>query len=190
MDAEWIQLPVALHDLPRTTLQSDFHCVTTWSCLGLRWSGVRFSDFYNQSIAPLTSASGSILSALLRGQDGYRTTLLLEDLMDNDVLIADRLDGQPLSIAHGAPLRLVAPKHYGYKSVKHLCSIEFVANTAAIKHGPLAFLDHPRARVAQEERGRWFPGWLLRRLYWPMIRSTARQFGKSLATHEAENTDS
>ena len=39
--------------------------------------------------------------------------------------MADHLDGQLLPIEHGAPLRLIAPAHYGYKSVKHLHRIEF-----------------------------------------------------------------
>ena len=172
--------PVVLSDplggLARTTLQADFHCVTTWSCLGLVWGGVKFSDFFRHRIAPLSVASATILSVVLRGQDGYRTSLLLEDLMADDILLADELNAQPLSIEHGAPLRLVAPGHYGYKSMKHLSKLEFWATVPVIKHGPLAFLDHPRARVALEERGRWFPGWLLRHLYRPLVPSTAERF--------------
>jgi DMSO/TMAO reductase YedYZ molybdopterin-dependent catalytic subunit len=165
----------ALSGLPRTTLQADFHCVTTWSSLGLVWGGVRFSDFFHQRVAPLVP-SGTIVGVVLRAQDGYRTTLLLEDLMADDVLLADELNAQPLCIEHGAPLRLVAPQHYGYKSMKHLSKLEFLATIPVIKHGPLAFLDHPRARVALEERGLWFPGWLLRRLYRPLIPSTVKAF--------------
>ncbi len=39
--------------------------------------------------------------------------------MKPDVLLADQLDGQPLSIEHGAPLRLVAPAHYGYRDQRY-----------------------------------------------------------------------
>ena len=56
--------PVVLNDalsgLARTTLQADFHCVTTWSRIGLVWGGVRFSDFFSQRIAPLSVASATI----------------------------------------------------------------------------------------------------------------------------------
>lgn len=172
----------ALRDLPRTTLQADFHCVTTWSRLGLMWGGVRFSDFFRQRVAPLAAAP--MVGVVLRAQDGYRTTLLLEDLMVEDVLLADELNGQPISIEHGAPLRLVAPRQYGYKSLKHLTMLEFWATAPVVKHGPLAFLDHPRARVELEERGRWFPGWLLRRLYRPLIPSTAERFRVGMLKHE------
>lgn len=176
----------ALSGLPRITLQADFHCVTTWSRLGLMWGGVRFSDFFHQRVAPLLPASTLIVGVVLRAQDGYRTTLLLEDLMAEDVLLADELDGRPISIEHGAPLRLVAPRHYGYKSLKHLAMLEFWATAPVIKHGPLAFLDHPRARVDREERGRWFPGWLLRRLYRPFIASTAERFRVGMLKHEQQ----
>jgi DMSO/TMAO reductase YedYZ molybdopterin-dependent catalytic subunit len=176
---------IVLHDplsgLPRRELTADFHCVTTWSRLDLTWGGVRFSDFFHYRVAPLAALPvpalpAPILGVILRGQDGYRTTLPLEDLLAEDVLLADELNGEPLTFEHGAPLRLVAPKHYGYKSMKHLAKLEFCQSEPVIKHGPLAFLDHPRARVALEERGRFFPGWLLRRLYRPFIPSTVERF--------------
>jgi DMSO/TMAO reductase YedYZ molybdopterin-dependent catalytic subunit len=170
----------ALAGLPRSICDADFHCVTTWSKLGLRWSGVRFTDFYEHRIAPQLGLGSTIAGVIMRAQDGYRTTLLLEDLLADDVMLADELDGHPLSIEHGAPLRLVAPRHYGYKSLKHLAKLEFVGSEPIVKHGPLAFLDHPRARVEFEERGRWFPGWLLRRLYRPLITRTVEEFRQGL----------
>ena len=45
-------------------------------------------------------------------------------------------------------------------------------------HGAVRLSDHPRARVAQEERGRGVPGWLLRFIYRPFINSTIRDFEK------------
>ena len=165
----------ALSGLPRTTLQADFHCVTTWSSLGLVWGGVRFSDFFRLRVEPLAPFV-NIVGVVLRAQDGYRTTLLLEDLLADDVLLADELNAKPLVIEHGAPLRLIAPRHYGYKSLKHLSMLEFWATAPVVKHGPLALLDHPRARVALEERGQWSPGWILRRLYRPLIPGTVKAF--------------
>ena len=43
----------------------------------------------------------------------------------------------------------------------------------------LRFMDHLRARVAREERGRGAPGWLLRWLYRPLIAPTAARFAKA-----------
>ncbi|MBC7984424.1 MAG: molybdopterin-dependent oxidoreductase, partial [Candidatus Obscuribacterales bacterium] len=97
-----------------------------------------------------------------------------------DVLLADTLNDAPLSIEHGAPLRLVAPAHYGYKNVKHLSQIEFWRDRGDYRPSALRFMDHPRARVAFEERGQIFPGWFLRYLYRPLIDSTVKQFSKAM----------
>jgi DMSO/TMAO reductase YedYZ molybdopterin-dependent catalytic subunit len=180
LDGQPFVLDDALAEMPRVICEADFHCVTKWSKLGLRWGGVKFSHFYAHRIAPHLGSAGTVGGVILRAQDGYRTTLLLEDLLADDVMLADELNGEPLSIEHGAPLRLVAPQQYGYKSLKHLAKLEFVASEPIVKHGPLAFLDHPRARVALEERGRWFPGWLLRHIYRPLIPSTVEKFRRGM----------
>jgi hypothetical protein len=44
-------------------------------------------------------------------------------------------------------------------------------------------MDHPRARVALEERGRGLPGWLLRYLYRPLIPGTVTWFARAMAEH-------
>lgn len=174
-----LHLTEALQGLPRIEQVCDFHCVTTWSYRALRWEGVRFIDFYTQVIQPQAAPQASATLVALRGQDGARTGMLLEDLLAPDVLLADRLNGQPISVDHGAPLRLIAPAHYGYKWVKHLSRIEFREPAAGYRVSGLSFMDHPRARVAHEERGRVIPGWLLRFLYRPLIRGTVSRFAKA-----------
>ena len=169
-----------LERVTRVEQCSDFHCVTTWTCRSLQWSGFRFPDFYRQIVVPLAGPSPVAAFVVVHGQDGYRSSLPLEDLLGTDVLLADRLNGQPLSIAHGAPLRLVAPAHYGYKSVKHVDRIEFWRSDANYRPVGLRFMEHPRARVASEERGQWIPGWLLRYLYRPLARPTALRFERAM----------
>ena len=175
-----IEIGKELERVPRVEQISDFHCVTTWTRRALRWSGYRFSDFYQQIVMPLARPASGATFVVLRGQDGARTSLPLDDLLAPDVLLADRLDGQPLPIEHGAPIRLVAPAHYGYKSVKHLNRIELWRSSANYRPFGLRFMVHPRARVAKEERGRWVPGWLLRYLYRPLIRPTASRFERAM----------
>ncbi|TDU31862.1 DMSO/TMAO reductase YedYZ molybdopterin-dependent catalytic subunit [Panacagrimonas perspica] len=173
--------------LPRIEQQSDFHCVTTWSVRGVRWGGVRFLDFYEQIALPLAKPLPGAELVVLRGEDGYCSCLPLEDLLHPDVILADRLDDQPLDVAHGAPLRLVAPAHYGYKNVKHLVSIEFWKDRRRYRF-PFpypAFMDHPRARVAFEERGRFFPSWMLRHLYRLLIPFSVWNFERALARYRA-----
>ena len=170
-----------LRRLPRIEQVSDFHCVTTWSRRALRWSGFRFAHFYERFVALRTAQGGAATFVILRCQDGYRTSLPLADLLADDVLLADRLDGEPLTVEHGAPLRLVAPAHYGYKNAKHLARIEFWRDQHHYRPAGFRFMDHPRARVAMEERGRGAPGWLFRYLYRPLVRPTIAHFRRHTA---------
>lgn len=179
-----LHLTDALRGLPRAEQVCDFHCVTTWSHRSLRWGGVRFLDFYNQVIMPRVRPHSEATLLELRGQDGARTGMILLDLLAPDILLADTLDGKPLTVEHGAPVRLVAPSHYGYKSMKHLSRIEFRNKEDGYRVSGFRFMDHPRARVALEERGRGAPGWLLRYLYRPLITGTVARSAEAIREYE------
>ena len=154
--------PAELGRLPQVDQVSDFHCVATWSRLGLRWSGVRFADVYERLIAPRARPRARARYVIFRGFDrGFFCMLPLEDALRPNVLLADRLDGEPLTLAHGAPLRVVAPDHYGYKSCKHLAAIDFGDDSIR----GVGLIQHPRGRVAAEERGRVLPGPFFRWLF-------------------------
>jgi DMSO/TMAO reductase YedYZ molybdopterin-dependent catalytic subunit len=153
-----------LESLPRRQLTSDFHCVTTWTRRGVRWEGWALRDVYATFVAPRLRPGSAPPYLELHALDGYRTSLLLEDAVAANVLLADGLDGGPIPLEHGAPLRLVAPDLYGYKSVKHLARIE---PRQTFRPGPAdrQTRAHPRGRVALEERGRGLPGWMYRPIY-------------------------
>lgn len=172
-----------LAGVERVEQQSDFHCVTTWSSRGLRWGGWRFRDVYAELLAPVvTSSAGPPTYLTLRGHDGYRCLMLLQDALEPDVLLADQLNGAPLGSDHGAPVRLVTPKLYGFKNAKHLKQLDLTMDKPAYKPmTPLKFMDHLRGRVELEERGQ-LPARLLRLLYRPLIRGTVRKFRRALAT--------
>ncbi len=165
----------------------DFHCVTTWSVRDLEWSGVRYADFHAHCVTQ-HGVSPEATLVVLHGLDGYRSALPLGDLLAADVLLADGLAGEALPLAHGAPLRLIAPAHYGYKNVKHLTRIEYLCDARRYRFAfPYPqFMDHPRARVALEERARGWPAWLLRPFYrllaplarWRSRRTLARHVGR------------
>ena len=165
--------------LERVGYTSDFHCVTTWCHRGNSWSGFRFRDLFERIVQPQIPPSIQITLVAFRGLDGYRASLPLADALADDVLIADTLEGEPLPSQHGAPLRLVAPAHYGYKNVKHLCKIELWRDDRSYRPIIPRMMEHPRARVAFEERGRILPGWLLRYIYRPLINRTVRQFERA-----------
>lgn len=179
-----------LSKLERVNQVSDFHCVTTWTKRAVSWGGVRFADFYEELVLTRVRREPYPEFVVFRGQDGYRVGMQLDDLLAPDVLLADRLEGQALPIAHGAPLRLVAPAHYGYKSIKHIAGIDFWNKEHKYRRAAFKFMDHPRARVKHEERGVILPGWILRRLYRPLVGSTIRKFEEALADHVAVTKNS
>jgi len=183
-DVEEFEVSDALNTLKRVDQRSDFHCVTTWSKLGLDWSGYRFSDFFNQLILPKLSKDVSFV--VMKAQDGYKTSMLLEDLMRDNVLLADQLNGQGLNLEHGAPIRIVVPDHYGYKNLKHINRLEFYAKKQKVKQGILSFMDHPRARVNKEERATTGPGLFFRYLYKIGIQGTIKDFANAAQEYRAQ----
>ena len=174
-----------LQALPRVDQISDFHCVTTWSKKDLHWGGWRFRDFYNQLVLPKLKEPLNFV--VLKSQDGFSTNLPLEDLLKANVLIADTLNGEPLTIEHGAPVRIITPDHYGYKNPKHVNRIFFYKEAFATKKGIWEFIDHPRARVALEERASMGPGFLYRLLYKIGIQRTIKDFEKAMQRYHERN---
>lgn len=182
-----VRISSALASLPRIEQVSDFHCVTTWSCLDVRWSGVRFSDFYQQFVLPQARPHDGATFVVFRGQDGYACSMHLADLLAPEVLLADSVEGHSLGIEHGAPLRLVAPAHYGYKNVKHIAAIEFWRDNRNYRF-PFPYpqlMDHPRGRVAFEERARYLPIWLIRLVYRALMPGARSKMRKALAAYRA-----
>jgi len=172
----------------RNDQTSDFHCVTTWTKTGLNWEGIRFKEFYQQIVRPKIEGDLVHSFVIFKAQDGYKTGLFLKDLLEGDVMLADTLNSKPLRIEHGAPMRLIAPKHYGYKNLKHLNKMEFCTDQQKVKQGYLSFMDHPRARVAHEERAVGGPGWLFRYLYRPLIKGTVKEFDKAMKKYYLTST--
>jgi DMSO/TMAO reductase YedYZ molybdopterin-dependent catalytic subunit len=110
--------------LPRASQISDFHCVTGWTVRNVHWSGVRFSHLLDQ-VEPLPQAKAIRFTSL---EQPYNDSLTLDQLHLPDVLLALEMDGEPLSRPHGSPARVVIPEMYGYKGVKWLTRIDFVAH--------------------------------------------------------------
>lgn len=187
--AEVVTLRVAeLQDLPRREQVSDFHCVAGWSATGLRWSGVPLAELYRRVVEPAVLPGDTVTHLAFVGLDGYRSFATLEDALGDDVLLADRLDGDPLDGDHGAPVRLVSPSQYGFVSTKHLCRIEVHTSEPRGPYHPSRLrelglrlvLPHRRARVWREERHRYLPARLLRPIYRqliPPIRAISRRGG-------------
>jgi DMSO/TMAO reductase YedYZ molybdopterin-dependent catalytic subunit len=111
-----------IQKLPKTESMSDFHCVEGWSVLGLKWEGVQFKH-----IVDLARPKETAKSVTFECADGYTTSLALEELSSDGVLLAYKLDGKPLEEGYGFPLRLVVPDKYGYKSALWVTRIRFTS---------------------------------------------------------------
>jgi len=106
--------------LPKIGSISDFHCVTGWSKLDNNWEGVRF-----RTIMETAQVSETAKFATIECDGGYTTSLPLEDLSIDNVLLAYGLDGKDLPPQNGGPLRIVVPNKYGYKNAKWVRKLKF-----------------------------------------------------------------
>lgn len=106
--------------LPKVESVSDFHCVEGWSVPGLKWEGIQFKQ-----IIELAKPKKNAGFVTFECADGYTTSLSLKELAEKDVLLAYKLDGKYLEEGIGAPIRLVVPSKYAYKSAMWITRIKF-----------------------------------------------------------------
>lgn len=107
--------------LPRVEIVSDIHCVTGWSKLDNRWEGVHVREIMGRvRLRPEATV------VMVHADPDYTTNLTLEDLIQDNVLLALAHNGEPLPPDHGGPCRLVVPKLYFWKSAKWVRGFEFI----------------------------------------------------------------
>ena len=107
--------------LPTVELLADFHCVTGWSRLGNLWEGVP-----SRIVTERAGLKPEAAAVMVRCADGYTTNMTLDVFLGEDVILAYRLDGQPLPADHGGPMRLIVPQRYGWKSAKFASGLDFL----------------------------------------------------------------
>ena len=111
--------------LPRVRVFSDFHCVTRWSRLGNTWEGVSTRELLDRA----GGARPEARYVMAHGYDrGWTTNLPLADFLAEDALVAVAHDGEPISLEHGGPARLIIPRLYSWKSAKWIAGIELLEN--------------------------------------------------------------
>ena len=109
-----------------------FRCVEGWSMV-IPWIGFSLSDFLKK-VEPLSSAKYVYFETLFRPEEmfgqkynilewPYREGLTLSEAMQPLALLSTGLYGQELPNQNGAPLRLVVPWKYGFKSIKSIVRI-------------------------------------------------------------------
>ncbi len=146
-----------LRRLPQEVQNTRMKCVQCWSSR-TNWGGFRFGHLL-EAAKPLRTAKAVRFDCADRWYEYFS----IEDLLKPRVMLVLDMAGKPLADRHGAPLRLIDPGRYGYKSAKLITSVEFVAEgkgsmacdlgpyyspTGEIKSG----YDHPLDLGAGERR--------------------------------------
>jgi sulfoxide reductase catalytic subunit YedY len=114
-----------------------FRCVEAWAMI-VPWTGFQFSRLI-EKVVPKPEAKFVRFQTFNRPDQApgiakmpqypwpYHEGLRLDEAMNQLTLLATGIYGKPLPRQHGAPLRLVVPWKYGYKSIKSIVKIEFTA---------------------------------------------------------------
>jgi methionine sulfoxide reductase catalytic subunit len=109
-----------LEKLPRMAQSSRLKCVQCWS------GRVDWEGFHARELLKLIGATPELLWLRVDCADKYYDFVKLEDLLHPRTMFAVGMEGEVLSPEHGAPLRLVMPAKYGYKSSKLITKLTFV----------------------------------------------------------------
>jgi len=99
------------------------HCVEGWS-VKLLWEGVLLEDIFN-----LVDVSSEASVVIFHAYDGYTTSLPLDYILDNRIIVAYKMNNVTLPSERGFPFELVAESKYGYKWIKWITKIELSSNT-------------------------------------------------------------
>ena len=108
--------------MPQVDQTCDVHCVTKWSALDVRWTGVRVADLVARA-KPKATARYLVFEAAA----GYTANLPLRDALQPNVLVAHKLHGASIPRPHGPPVRALVPDLYFWKSAKWLQGIKIVS---------------------------------------------------------------
>jgi DMSO/TMAO reductase YedYZ molybdopterin-dependent catalytic subunit len=112
-----------IHALPTREWTVDISCVTKWTKLETRWTGVSVDTLLEH--VELDPAARFVVA---HSYGGYTTNLPLNDALNGQAFVAWDYDGQPLEPAHGGPARLVVPHLYFWKSAKWVRGLRVLAD--------------------------------------------------------------
>jgi DMSO/TMAO reductase YedYZ molybdopterin-dependent catalytic subunit len=107
--------------LPCAEVVADMHCVTKFSLLDNRWSGV-----LARTVLELVPPAPGATHAMVWAEYGYSANLRIEDLRAETSILATHRGGEQLTPEHGFPLRLVVPHLYAWKGPKWVRAIEYL----------------------------------------------------------------
>lgn len=134
-----------LTNMKKIVYRRPFHCVTKWSINDVLWEGVQIKELVKE--AQIRDGSKWVMFHCL---DGYTAPVPIEDALDDESIIALRINGKELSLEQGFPARPFIPRLYGWKSAKWLNRIEFIEEYSDGYWEMYGY--HERGNVWEEER--------------------------------------
>src|SRR5665647_108407 len=108
--------------LPKTELVFNFKCIEGWSQI-TDWAGVKFSEFakkYNLNVQTQMQYAG-----LETPDKEYYVGIDMPSMMHPQTLLCYEMNGKPLPLNQGYPLRLIIPVKYGIKNIKRIGTLYF-----------------------------------------------------------------
>lgn len=131
--------------LPQHEFTADFHCVTRWSKLDVKWMGIKVTDFMK-----LVEVDPKAVYVMEHCYGGYTTNIAMTDFLREENFFAVKLFGEDLPAKHGGPMRIIVPHLYAWKSAKWINGLEFLESEE------LGFWErngyHKRGEPWEEER--------------------------------------
>jgi DMSO/TMAO reductase YedYZ molybdopterin-dependent catalytic subunit len=128
-----------LRAMPAREQITRHDCVEGWSCIG-KWKGVQLALVLQQArLKPearyILFTCADELEKTLDGTGRYYETHGLEDAFHPQTILAYEMNGAPLTVPHGAPLRLRTERTLGYKMAKYIMTIEAIDDFSKISRG-------------------------------------------------------
>jgi hypothetical protein len=106
--------------MPQIDRTCDVHCVTKWTVLDAKWTGVRLAD-----LAARAKPKPSARHVIFEANAGYTSNVPIKEALAPNVLVAHKYEDSPLARTHGAPVRALVPDLYFWKSAKWLIGVRF-----------------------------------------------------------------
>ena len=118
-----------LRQLSSTVQETTLMCISNAVGDGLmsnaKWKGVPL-----RAILETAGPRPGVVKAVLRGTDSYSDTIAIAKAMDPATLLAFEMNGEPLPLRHGYPVRVIVPGLFGEKNVKWVTRVELVEHDA------------------------------------------------------------
>jgi DMSO/TMAO reductase YedYZ molybdopterin-dependent catalytic subunit len=111
-----------VNDYPMHKKVVTLHCVEGWK-VTILWEGIQLADLFEDA-----QVDSSVNTVIFYAYDGYSTALPLDYILENDIMIAYKMNNVTLPAERGYPFQLVAESKLGYKWIKWITQIELSAD--------------------------------------------------------------